>query len=65
MLKYTLEEKKLPSLSYRCEVCGKKPAKAGVKEFYKDGTVKIHHSCSNHIIDLYNKIEIENKKRSI
>jgi hypothetical protein len=35
MLKYTLEEKKLPSSSYCCEVCGKKPAKAGVKEFTK------------------------------
>jgi hypothetical protein len=34
-----------------------------VNEFYKNGTTKIHYTCSNHIIDLYNKIveEIENK----
>ncbi|MGZ5548855.1 MAG: hypothetical protein ACXWFZ_13005, partial [Nitrososphaeraceae archaeon] len=28
----------------------------------KDGTIKIHYTCSNHILDIYNKIEIENNK---
>ncbi len=34
-----------------------------VNEFHKDGTIKIHYTCSNHIVELYNKIvkEIENK----
>ncbi|HEY5736983.1 MAG TPA: hypothetical protein VIS28_01795 [Nitrososphaeraceae archaeon] len=64
MLRYKLEEKK--SLSY--EVCGAKMAamKAtaiSVNEFHKDGTTKIHYTCSNHIVDLYHKIvkKIENK----
>jgi hypothetical protein len=64
MLKYKLEEKKLLS----CEICGltlaaRKAATISVNEFHKDGTIKIHYTCSNHIVDLYNKIvkEIENK----
>jgi hypothetical protein len=64
MLKYKLEEKN----SYCCEVCGTKPTKqataaTSLKEFHKDGTTKIHYTCSKHIVDLYNKIiqEIENK----
>lgn len=65
MLKYKLEKNKsVSSSSCYCEVCGRKPARiAGINEFHKDGTNKIHHSCSKHIIDLYNKItkEIENK----
>ena len=58
MLKYKLEEKKL----YFCEICGTKPAKKkatgaiSLKEFYSDGTTKIHYVCSNHIVDLYNRI---------
>ena len=59
MMNYKLEEK-----STSCEVCGEIPAKAtGINEYHKDGIVKKHHVCSNHIIDLYNKIikEIENK----
>ena len=58
------EEKK----SLICEVCGvKMPAmkatRISVNEFHKDGTIKIHYTCSNHIVDFYNKIvkEIENK----
>lgn len=65
MLKYKLE--KNTSLLC-CEVCGtktavKKAAAISIKEFHKDGTTKIHYTCSNHIVDLYNKIvkEIENK----
>ncbi|HEX2408389.1 MAG TPA: hypothetical protein VHJ38_14390 [Nitrososphaeraceae archaeon] len=66
MFRYKLEEKK----SFYCEVCGKKTAATrrtaaaiSIKEFHKDGTTKIHYTCSNHIVDLYNKIikEIENK----
>ena len=60
MMNYKLEEK-----SISCEVCGGEiPAKAaGINEYHKDGIVKKHHACSNHIVDLYNKIikEIENK----
>ena len=67
LLRYKLEEKKV----FCCEVCGVKKMterKAGagaisVNEFHKDGTIKIHYTCSNHIVDLYNKIikEIESK----
>ena len=58
MMKYKLEKDSLSS----CEVCGEKPANAGVNEFYKDGTIKTHHACLNHVLDIYNKIEIENTK---
>jgi len=55
-----------------CEICGeditlpRKPgiATVGLNEYHKNGTIKIHHTCSKHIIDLYNKIveeEIEKK----
>lgn len=67
LLRYKLEEKK----AFCCEVCGvkkiteKRAAAAAitVNEFHKDGTIKIHYTCSNHIVDLYNKIikEIESK----
>jgi hypothetical protein len=44
-------------------VVARKAAAISVNEFHKDGIIKIHYPCSNHIIDLYNKIvkEIENK----
>jgi hypothetical protein len=69
MLEYKLEQNKSASisLSFCCEVCGTKQAAknipTSINEFYKDGTIKIHYTCSNHIVDLYNKIvkEIENK----
>ena len=52
MMNYKLEEK-----SISCEVCGEIPAKAaGINEYHKEGIVKKHHACSNHIVDLYNKI---------
>jgi len=66
LLRYKLEEKK----AFCCEVCGVKKitekraaAAITVNEFHKDGTIKIHYTCSNHIVDLYNKIikEIESK----
>jgi hypothetical protein len=68
LLRYKLEEKK----AFCCEVCGVKKiierraavaAAITVNEFQKDGTIKIHYTCSNHIVDLYNKIikEIESK----
>ena len=53
--------------SFGCEICNTKPAKkalaTSINEFYKDGTIKIHYTCSKHIVDIYNKIvkEIENK----
>jgi hypothetical protein len=55
------------SSSFGCEICNTKPAKkalaTSINEFYKDGTIKIHYTCSKHIVDIYNKIvkEIENK----
>lgn len=68
MLKSSLEEKEEESL---CEICGENVtisrklgiATVGLNEYHKNGTIKIHHTCSKHIIDLYNKIvkEIENK----
>ncbi len=61
MLKYKLENK---SELLNCEICSEKLLKTiaviDIKEFHKDGTIKLHHSCSNHIIDLYNKIELNN-----
>jgi hypothetical protein len=64
-LEYKLETKLEENyLIYYCEICGKKSTKiTSVNEFRKDGTIKIHYTCSNHIVDLYNKIvkEIENK----
>ena len=56
MMKYKIEKY---SLSTRCEVCGDKRANAGINVFYKDGTIEIHHSCLNHVLEIYNKIEIE------
>ena len=80
MSKYKLE-KKLKSMStFCCEFCGLKQGQVGeekeetamtimesVNEFYKDGTVKIHYSCSSHIIDLYKKItkEIEKNQKLV
>jgi hypothetical protein len=70
MLEYTQEENKLKSSSlFYCEVCGTKPTKkavatiASINEFYKDGTIKIHYTCSNHIVDLYNKIMRDNNRK--
>ena len=67
MLKYSLEEEK----EALCEICGEnvtlplKPgiARVGMNEYHKDGTIKIHNACSNHIVDLYNRLveEIGNK----
>jgi hypothetical protein len=34
----------------------RKTAAISVNEFHKDGTIKIHYTCSKHMIDLYNKI---------
>ncbi len=56
MMKYKLEK---DSLSYCCEVCGDKPANAGVNVFHQDGTIEIHHTCLNHVLEIYNKIERE------
>jgi hypothetical protein len=53
--------------SFGCEICNIKPVKktlaTSINEFHKDGTIKIHYTCSKHIVDIYNKIvkEIENK----
>jgi len=55
MMKYELEKNS-------CEVCGNKPANAGVNVFHKDGTIEIHHTCLNHVLETYNKIEIEINK---
>ena len=68
-----LEEKrevaKITTSSFGCEICNTKPAKkalaTSINEFYKDGTIKIHYTCSKHIVDLYDKItkELEENKQ--
>ena len=50
MMKYELEKNS-------CEVCGNKPANAGVNVFHQDGTIEILHTCLNHVLEIYNKIE--------
>jgi hypothetical protein len=64
MLKYRLEEKLEDNnlISY-CEICGKKSTKTSVNEFRKDGTIKKYYTCSNHIVDLYNKIMRGNNRK--
>lgn len=69
MSKYKLEKKLVPKIY--CEVCGSDSEKTihseiivkSMNEFRKDGTTKMHYSCSKHIVDLYKKIVkgIENK----
>ena len=60
MMKYKLEK---DSLSSSCRVCGNKTAHAGVNVFHQDGTIEIHHTCLNHVLEIYNKIEIEIKNK--
>ena len=57
MLKSELR-KKIELLTFCCEVCGTIQVKPEptINEFHKDGTIKIHYTCSNHFVDLYNKI---------
>ena len=55
MMKYKLEKYSLST----CEVCGDKRANAGVNVFHKDATIEIHHTCLNHVLEIYNRIEIE------
>ena len=73
MSKYKLENKIKSMSTSCCEFCGLKQGQVGkeetvmtimesVNEFYKDGTVKIHYSCSSHIVDLYKKITKEIEK---
>ena len=60
-LEIKLEEN---NLIYYCEICGKKSTKTtSVNEFRKDGTIKEHYTCPNHIVDLYNKIKKVNKMK--
>ncbi len=54
---------KLKQDIFCCEICSKekkaiarKTTIASVNEYHKDGIIKIHHVCSSHILDLYNKI---------
>jgi hypothetical protein len=65
MLKYKLENKlEANETTIYCEICGKKTAlQPSINEYHKEGTVKMHYTCSNHIVDLYNKIikDIESK----
>ncbi|HJT85717.1 MAG TPA: hypothetical protein VJ697_14640 [Nitrososphaeraceae archaeon] len=67
MSTYKLENKIKSMSTFCCEFCGLKQGQVGkeervmtiiesVNEFYKDGTVKIHYSCSSHIVELYKKI---------
>ena len=71
MSEYKIEKKPISASAFSCEVCSIGPAQSlitireSVNEFHKDGTVKIHYSCSRHIVDLYKKItkEIELKQK--
>jgi hypothetical protein len=54
---------KLKQNAFCCEICSnknqataRKATIASVNEYHKDGIIKIHHVCSNHIVDLYNKL---------
>lgn len=54
---------KLKQDIFCCEICSNKNQAtarsatiARVNEYHKDGIIKIHHVCSSHILDLYNKI---------
>jgi hypothetical protein len=62
MQNYKLENKLEDNLIYYCEICGKS-TNSSVNEFRKDGTIKIHYTCSNHIVDLYNKIMRDNNRK--
>ena len=63
-MKYKLENK---SELLNCEICSenlsRNTAVIDIKVFYVDGTIVIHHSCSTHIVDLYNRIELEYKEK--
>jgi len=71
MLNYELEKKLVPEIC--CEICGNDNSKTipseikvkSIKEFHKDGTSKIHYTCSKHIVALYKKItkEIEQDQK--
>jgi hypothetical protein len=65
MLKYKLENKLEENNStIYCEICGKESAlQPSINEYHKEGSIKMHYTCSNHIVDLYYKIikNIENK----
>jgi hypothetical protein len=58
MLKYKQENKlEENNATISCEICGKTPkVNASINEFHKNGIIKIHYTCSDHIVDLYNKI---------
>jgi hypothetical protein len=51
-----------------CEVCGEKPARACVNEYKNKGRdfedPKLHYSCLEHALDIYNKLE-NNKKEEL
>jgi hypothetical protein len=67
MLKYKLENNlEENSTTIYCEICGIPALYPSINEFHKDGTIITHFSCSNHIVDLYNKIieDRENKKNT-
>ncbi|MGE0243855.1 MAG: hypothetical protein AB7F53_08625 [Nitrososphaeraceae archaeon] len=64
MLDYKLENNlEENSTTIYCEICGKLALHPSINEFHKDGTIIMHFSCSNHVVDLYNKIieDRENK----
>jgi hypothetical protein len=65
MLKYKLENRSVKNNTtiIYCEICGKPALHQSINEFHKDGTIIMHFSCSNHVVDLYNKVieDRENK----
>jgi hypothetical protein len=62
-----------PSI-FSCEVCGLNRGKSveeetaktttmrSINEFRRDGTIKVHFSCSNHVVELFKQITKRNRK---
>jgi hypothetical protein len=59
MMKYKLQKDFLSSCS---KVCGMEPGNSDLNVFHQDGTIEIHHTFLNYVLEIYNKIEIEIKE---
>jgi hypothetical protein len=59
LLQYELEKNS-------CEICGEKPTRLCVNEYKNKGIdfekPILHYSCLNHILDIYYKLENNEKK---
>ena len=59
MMKYKQQKDFLSSCS---KLCGIEPSNSSINVFHQHATTEIHHTCLNHILEIYNKIEIEINK---